>query len=389
MRVLFTCLPFSGHFYPLVPFARALADAGHDVAFAAPAFFASAVEGAEFRHFPAGLAQPIDERYPRWRALPGPERDAFWREVFTDLWPRHTIPDPLALAATWSPDLIVREQTAYGGCIAAERLGVSHASVDIDAAGHPPGNDEPIAEPLHRQRAAHGLPPDPDLTMLNRYLTLHPFPPTFHDPAGYLPPTMHFVRPTPEDRSGSEVLPRWVESLPDWPVVYVGLGTVYNQPEVFRAFIAGLRDEAVTLIVTVGRDQDPADYGPQPGNVHIERYIPLSLLLPHCDVVVTNGGSGTLTAALGHGLPVVVVPIAADQPQNAARCASLGVGVTIGPEERTPTAIRAAVREVLADPTYRQNTERLRDEMVALPGPEYAVALLERLAVEKRPLLTA
>jgi len=389
MRVLFTCLPFSGHFYPLVPFARALAAAGHDVAFAAPAFFASAVVGADFRFFPAGLAQPLDELSPRWRALPGPERGAFIQEVFTDVWPRHAIPDLLALAATWPPDLIIREQTAYAGCIAAERLGVPHASVDIDAAGHPPGNDEPITAPLNRQRAAHGLPPDPDLIMLNRYLTLHPFPPTFHDPAAFLPPTTHFVRPTPEDRSGTEGLPGWVESLPDRPVVYVGLGTVFNQPEVFRSFIAGLRDEAVTLIVTVGRDQDPADYGPQPENVHIERYIPLSLLLPHCDMVVTNGGSGTMTAALGAGLPVVVVPIAADQPENAARCASLGVGVTIGPEERTPTAIRAAVREVLANPTYRAAAGRLRDEIAALPGPEYAVALLERLAVEKRPLLTS
>ncbi len=94
-------------------------------------------------------------------------------------------------------------------------------------------------------------------------------------------------------------------------------------------------------------------------------------------------------AALDQGLPVVIVPIAADQPQNAARCASLGVGVIIGPEERTPTAIRAAVREVLTNPTYRAAAGRMRDEMAALPGPEHAVELLERLAVEKRPLLTA
>jgi hypothetical protein len=44
---------------------------------------------------------------------------------------------------------------------------------------------------------------------------------------------------------------------------------------------------------------------------------------------------------------------------------------------------------VLGDPSFRRNAERLRDEMVALPGPEYAVALLERLAVEKQPLLTS
>jgi MGT family glycosyltransferase len=191
----------------------------------------------------------------------------------------------------------------------------------------------------------------------------------------------------PGDRSGAEGLPAWVAALPDRPVVYVGLGTVSNEPAVFRAFIAGLRGEALTAIVTVGRDQDPADYGPPPASVHIERYIPLSLLLPHCDLAVTSGGSGTLTAALAHGLPVVVVPILADHPANAARCAELGLGRVVPPADLTPETAREAVLAVLGDSTYRQNTERVRDEMAALPGPEYAVELLERLAAERQPLL--
>ncbi len=374
MRVLFTCAPASGHFHPLVPFARALADAGHEVAFATPAFFAPAMEGAGFRHFPAGLEQSFLEVYPQMRTMPGSERTAFARrEGFADLYPQHLIPDLLALATTWPPDLIVREENAYGGCIAAERLGLPHVSVDIAAAGDPPGSDELIAAPLNRHRVAHGLAPDPELAMLHRYLTLHPFPPTFHDPTIPFPLTMHCVRPMPEDRSGAEGLPGWVMSLPDRPVVSVGLGTVFNKPEVFRAFIAGLRDEALTLVVTVGRKQDPAEYGPQPENVHIERYIPLSLLLPYCDLAVTNGGSGTLMAALGQGLPVVVVPIAADQPENAARCMALGLGRVVTPAELTPESARQAVLDVLGDPSYLRNAERLRDEMATLPGPEYAV----------------
>jgi len=122
--------------------------------------------------------------------------------------------------------------------------------------------------------------------------------------------------------------------------------------------------------------------------VHIERYIPLSLLLPHCDAAVTNGGSGTLMAALGQGLPVVVVPISADQPANAARCAALGLGRVVECTTLTPESAREAMLGVLREPSYRRNAERLRDEMAALPGPEYVVELLERLAVEKRPLRT-
>lgn len=369
MRVLFTSLPFSGHFYPLVPFARALATAGHDVAFAAPAFYSEAVEGAGFRHFPASLAQPITD----------------FRNAFTDLYPRHMIPDLLALAATWSPDLIVRENLEYGGCIAAERLGVPHACVAINASREFLSAAQ-LAAPLNALRGVHGLPADPGMAMLHRYLRLYPFPPALHDPALPVPPTTHALRPMLGDHTGPEGLPPWVEALPDYPVVYLGLGTSFNKPEVFRAVIAGVRDEILTLVVTVGRDQDPTDYGPQPDNVHIERYIPLSVLLSRCDLVVNNGGSGTLVAALRHGLPVVIVPIGADHPANAARCVALGVGRVVEPAALTPETARQAIREVLGDPSYRRNAERIRDEIAALPGVEHAVMLLEQLAAEKQPL---
>ena len=65
------------------------------------------------------------------------------------------------------------------------------------------------------------------------------------------------------------------------------------------------------------------------------------------------------------------------------------LGTVVAPVELTPETARHAVQAVLADPTYRQNAERIRDEMAALPGPEHAVALLERLGAEKQPLLAA
>ena len=104
------------------------------------------------------------------------------------------------------------------------------------------------------------------------------------------------------------------------------MGTVFNQvPGILEAILEGLRDEPITLIMTTGRDQDPAAFGPQPPNVHLERYVPQSLLFPRCDLVVTHGGSGTVMTALDHGLPMVIVPVSADQPDNARRCEQLGV----------------------------------------------------------------
>jgi UDP:flavonoid glycosyltransferase YjiC (YdhE family) len=122
---------------------------------------------------------------------------------------------------------------------------------------------------------------------------------------------------------------------------------------------------------------------------HIERYVRQDQLLPHCDVVVNQGGFSTITGALGAGLPMVVVPIGADQPLNAACCEALGVGRVIRPGERTPEVIRDTIRAVLADSAYRANAARVGEEMATLPGLFHAVSLLERLARDRAPILAS
>ncbi len=300
-------------------------------------------------------------------------------------------PDLVMLAHAWQPDLIVRDTAEYGGCAAAEVIRIPHASVRTATDTAQYGMRQAIAQPLARLREVNGLPPDPDTEMPFRYLHLAAEPPRFRLPDTSVAPTAHMLCPVNYE-SGDDPLPPWVAALPDRPTVYATLGTgASRRPDgraFFPAMLEALRDEPMNVILTVGRDNDPAQFGPQPENVYIERFIPQSLLLPHCDLVVQHGGFSTVTGALNAGLPMVLIPVIADQPYNAARCAALGVGAVIEPDNRTPEAIREAVRQVLADPTYRQNAERLRDEMAALPGPEYAVELLERLAVEKRPLLT-
>jgi UDP:flavonoid glycosyltransferase YjiC (YdhE family) len=77
----------------------------------------------------------------------------------------------------------------------------------------------------------------------------------------------------------------------------------------------------------------------------------------------------------------------ADQPQNSARCGEAGVAAVLDAESVTPGALRAATRPVLEKPSYRENAQRVRAEIAALPVMKNAVGLLERLAVEKGPVL--
>lgn len=91
--------------------------------------------------------------------------------------------------------------------------------------------------------------------------------------------------------------------------------------------------------------------------------------------------------ALSHSLPMVIIPIGADQPENAQRCAELGVARVLGRAERTAQAIRDVVREILRNSEYTQNAQQIRQAIEAQPPLEYAVTLLERLAVEHEPLI--
>jgi UDP:flavonoid glycosyltransferase YjiC (YdhE family) len=93
-----------------------------------------------------------------------------------------------------------------------------------------------------------------------------------------------------------------------------------------------------------------------------------------------------MLASITAGIPSVAVPIFADHPINSMKIAAAGAGIALAAGEQTPAAIRAAVDRILADDLYRRNAARVRDELLAMPGLEHGVALLETLATTKRPI---
>lgn len=400
MRVLFTAVAGTGHFHPLVPIAKALQQAGHEVAFAVAPSFQPMVEHSGFRTFPAGTdfsSLQIDPSTVQQRqaqlAKAGPQaRSEMFIGMFVRHFARKMLPDLLKVASEWHPDLIIRETGEFAGGIAAEKLGIPYASIQVGGGRMSDHDPQVITTAVNELRADVGLPPDTLGMSLFRYLHLSFMPAVYFGGAAQLPPTTHFLRTTTFDRSGTEELPAWVDTLRQGgrPIVYATLGTVFNKLiHHLGTIVAGLRDEPVELVVTVGRDMDPALLGPQPSNVHVERYIPQSLLLPHCALAIMHGGYNSVMSALSVGLPVIIVPLAADQPMNAARTLELGAGLTVTPEELTPDSIRRAAREVLNTASYREAARRFQAEALSLPDTSHGVKLLERLAAEKRPLPSA
>jgi UDP:flavonoid glycosyltransferase YjiC (YdhE family) len=247
------------------------------------------------------------------------------------------------LCAEWRPDVLVCDETDFGAMRVAERLGLRCASVFTTAPGF-------IPPELH--------------AALRADLVLSPFPPSLRDPG----PAQCFRTIADARSDGART-------------VYFTLGTVFNleSGDLFMRVLVGLRELDVGVVATVGRQIDPAELGPQPARIRVERYLPHSDILPRCAAVVSHGGSGTVLGALAHGLPSVLLPMGADQPWNAARCEELGVAVVLDAMRATPADVREAVSTVLGDPSYRVAAERVRDQIRTLPGPEHAVRLLERL----------
>jgi UDP:flavonoid glycosyltransferase YjiC (YdhE family) len=370
-------------------------NAGHDVAFACPKSLCLQVETSGFKAFPTeDDTGPDPEREAvmlrSQQATPGAARAIIGAEFFVGIGTRRALPEMIAVVERWKPDLIVRDEYELAGAIAAERLGLPHAMVQVTFPSdwrNRPDFANAVRGHLETLRLENGLPPDPELQMLYRHLVLSFDPPFFLDPNTPAPLGTQYLRSDLFDQSGDEALPEWLTRPYSRPLMYVTLGTEAPKipvifPAAYHAILAGLRGEPGTVALTVGRDRDPMELGSQPESVHIERYIPQSLLLPHCDLVITHGGHNTVLAALKLGLPMVVVPLFADQTSNAARVEALGAGRVIPGSSLTPDALREAVRDVLQDGRYRDTALRLRDEMHAMPGLEHGVRLLEQLAFE-------
>jgi UDP:flavonoid glycosyltransferase YjiC (YdhE family) len=176
--------------------------------------------------------------------------------------------------------VIVRDRGEYAAWVVGDALDVPVVTVTFGRVPDLAYEIQTVSEPPQRLRGLHGLEPDPELNRLFAGLVLVPAPPSYADPDVPVLASVRFVQPMTLDLRGDDALPAWVSALGARPVVYVTLGNIINHQSRFEELIAPLSHEPVDVIVTVGRSIDPAELGDAGANVHIERYIPQSLLLP-------------------------------------------------------------------------------------------------------------
>jgi UDP:flavonoid glycosyltransferase YjiC (YdhE family) len=385
VRLLMTTIPGAGHVGPLVPIARAARRAGHEVLVAGP----PAAEALALR---AGLPfrvltpAPADELAAAWARVPSlpPEAVAEYvvADVFGRLHARAMLPGLLAAIDDWCADVVLNESCAFAGPIAAERMELPHARVGIflDTAHE----DEALrlaAPALDELRAGVGLEPDPGADGAQGSLLLTAAAPTL-DTTPLMAPAVRF-----RAHAAGPANP-----LPDWwagstePLVYVSFGSAVPDTDAFPALFRGAAEAVaampVRVLMTIADARDPANLGPLPASVHVERWVPQADVMPHAAAMVGHGGSGSTLMALAAGVPSVLVPFFADQEPNAQLVARLGAGIALEPGPTGVEGLQAAVQTLLEDPRPRAAAARIAADVAGLAPVEAAVGAVAALVSE-------
>lgn len=381
MRIAFGTNPAYGHVLPLLPLALAAREAGHEIAVIGGASIGSVLEAHGIPHVVAGPPD-LAAVFAQIEAgdLAGPRLSVrVWSRGFAEVVARPLANALVDLAADWRPDVVVHEDSEQGTWIGAERLGVPHIALQATAWRGPMRRLS--AEPATRIREELGLRAEPALEAWNRYGFLTTRPPALRDPEDPMPDGTLELRPVAVDDDGSTAAP-WLDRPPaGGRRIAVTLGTVAPERRVplITTVLDALEPLEAEIVVALGPGLDPNRFLPRPDHVRLVSFVPMSRLLPASDLVVCHAGSGTVLAALAAGRPMVLLPMAADQPANAAACAAAGAAVVLAPDRWAPGTIRSTVEAALVDRELAEAAGAVQAEIEAMPAPAALVPALERL----------
>jgi MGT family glycosyltransferase len=161
------------------------------------------------------------------------------------------------------------------------------------------------------------------------------------------------------------------------PLVYATLGTTRNiQPQLFRVIAEACQALNVQLVISLGKRFDPASFTDLPGRPIVARFAPQLELLKLAQIVISHGGPNTTFEALMEGKPLIVIPLAYDQPAIAKRLAKLQLAIVLPVQRISALQIRRALVKILHDPHYRGAPETVQQRLLSVDGASCAVDII-------------
>jgi UDP:flavonoid glycosyltransferase YjiC (YdhE family) len=394
-RFLFVVPPLAGHVNPTVSVAAQLECRGHEVAWAAHTKRVEPLLPATARLLPAAddipdeIVEAVKERAMRFRGAASLE--FLWRDFLIPL-ALAMAPGVEAAVEAEGTDVVVADQQALAGAVVARRRRMRWAtSATTSAELVDPFAGLPKVRDWLRRRTVQlqidlGInPADAERGDLrfSEHLVLGFTTEDLAGPEASRRPNTALVGPALEARRALEDADasgfpwQWLDGA--GPKVLVSLGTVVSARAGERFFTAVIEALAETGIRTV-LVAPPEAVGTVPDTVLVRRSVPQLALLERVDAVVCHAGHNTVCESLAKGLPLVVAPIRDDQPVVAEQVVKAKAGIRVRFGRVRPDELRAAVQQVLSQPSYRQAAGRIQASFERAGGARAAADELEMMA---------
>lgn len=164
---------------------------------------------------------------------------------------------------------------------------------------------------------------------------------------------------------------------PECKLIYFSLGTMGSIDLVLmRRILAVLATTPHLYIVSKG---PLADEIVLPENCWGAAHLPQTAILPLVDLVITHGGHNTVSEAMSNGVPMIVLPLFGDQPDNAQRVAEKGFGVRLETRAFTDLELVDAIDRLLMDTNLKVKMQAVKRRIELANSKEVAVIKIEQL----------
>ena len=416
-RIVITTFGSLGDIHPYVALASGLKKRGHPVAIATSEFYRSLIEGAGVAFYPV---RPDIDPEEILRVVPrifldmrkGPEiliREMvlpYLRDSYEDL-----------MAATNGAEALLTHPLTFAGPVVAQKRGIPWISTVLAPLSLFSAYDLPVfpvfpewmklhtlgpgvgrfilrfgrwvsrhwVEPVRELRREIGLAPGGDPLYEGQFspdLNLALFSRVLASPQPDWPPHTKVTGyplgdgPTPLPSE----LERFLDSGPAPVVFTLGSSASLAAGSFFREGVEAAKAIETRALLLVGQDPRNALESLPEGIASFD-YAPYSQVFPRAAAIVHQGGIGTTGEALRSGRPMLVVPFAFDQPDNASRVERLGVARILYPKRYRAPRVREHLKALLEDPAYAVRAREVSSRVRSEDGVQKACAAIEeRLA---------
>ncbi|MEU6714065.1 glycosyltransferase [Nonomuraea sp. NPDC046802] len=371
--MLFVAGGTSGVIFSIIPLAQAARDAGHEVVMAGPEDVMPVITSAGLAGVAVTARKMLDTLlYDDGSRRPIPT-DLHERYIFNGRcfgrYATWCLDGLLEFAGRWRPDMVVGGTLVFAAPLVARHAGVPYVKQAVDM-GEPRTIDLAAAAELGPclERLGYHEMPRPDLFV-------DVCPPSLREADA---PPAELMSYLPYATKGR--IERWMYTKDDRPRLLVSAGSRISRDrdfEVLSGLVAKVAALDVELLIAAPPSVAEA-LSPLPSNARAG-WVPLDVVAPTCDLVLSHAGGTTVLGNMHYGVPQVLIPYLPYALGFTRRLADYGAAKMVRPEDDSPENVAEACREVLEDPSYRKRARDIAAEMAGLPGPARVLGALERL----------